>query len=69
MISVNMHNCEISNLYRLYGGVYSLTLTDESGSHAILYFNSLTAVRDFARLISLMTAQEGEKLWEVKEDW
>ena len=68
MISVNIHNCEVNDLYRLNGGTYSLTLRDESGSHAILYFNSLTAVRDFSRLISLMTAQEGETLWVVKED-
>lgn len=68
MISVNMHNCEVTSLYRLTGGTYSLTLKDESGSHVTMYFDSLVAVRDFSRLISLMTAQEGETLWEVKED-
>ena len=68
MISVNMHNGVVSSLYRLYGGVYSLTLRDESGSHVTLYFDSLVAVRDFSRAISAMTAQEGETLWPVKED-
>ena len=68
MIYVNIHNCEVSGIYRLYSGAYSLTLRDEHGSNATLYFDSLLAVRDFSRLISLMTAQEGETLWKVKED-
>ena len=66
MMNVNLHKFEITNLWSLNNGSYSLTLTDDRGAQVVLYFDSLVAVRDFSRLISLMTEREGERLWPMK---
>ena len=66
MMNVNLHKFEITNLWSLNNGSYSLTLTDDRGAQVVLYFESLLAVRDFSRLISAMTLAEGKNLWPVK---
>lgn len=65
MMNVNLHKFEITNLWSLGQGGYSLTLGDGKGASVVLYFDSLVAVRDFSRLISLMTEREDEKNWST----
>lgn len=65
MMNVNLHKFEVTNLWSLNNGSYSLTLTDDRGASVVLYFESLHAVRDFSRLVSLMTEREDEKNWST----